>query len=123
MITLTIDDVIAIHDIILDTEPGREGYHGDNALGGALGRIDNQVMYAGINDIFDVAAMYVEAIAMGHCFADANKRTSLVSAITYLGLHDVVIKEEEGLADIVVDLVNRQITRDDVAIVFKSLVE
>ena len=53
MITLTIDDVIAIHDIILDTEPGREGYHGDNAFG----RIDNQVMYAGINDIFDVAAM------------------------------------------------------------------
>ena len=45
MITLTTDDVINIHDTILDTERGLHGYHGDNALGGALGRIENQINY------------------------------------------------------------------------------
>jgi death-on-curing protein len=30
-----------------------------------------------MNDVFDVAAMYAVAIARGHVFNDANKRTAL----------------------------------------------
>ncbi|MCG9660598.1 hypothetical protein [Vibrio mediterranei] len=65
MISLSIDDVVTIHDSILETERGAAGYHGDDRLGGALGRIDNQIQYNGLDDVFDIAAWYVEAIAMG----------------------------------------------------------
>ncbi|MCX8941266.1 type II toxin-antitoxin system death-on-curing family toxin [Vibrio parahaemolyticus] len=121
MITLTTDDVINIHDTILDTERGLHGYHGDNALGGALGRIENQVNYGGIDDVFEIAAWYVESIARGHCFADANKRTALVSALTYLELNDITIPDDERLADMVEDLVKREITREDVALIFEAM--
>ncbi|EHH1079224.1 type II toxin-antitoxin system death-on-curing family toxin [Vibrio parahaemolyticus] len=47
-------------------------------LGGALGRIDDHIYYNDLNEVYDIAALYIEAIAKGHCFADANKRTSLV---------------------------------------------
>lgn len=121
MIILTIDDVINIHDTILNTERGLQGYHGDNALGGALGRIESQIIYGGLDDVFEVAAWYVESISRGHCFADANKRTALVSALTYLELNDITIPDDERLADVVEDLVKREITREDVAMILASI--
>ncbi|PMS91963.1 type II toxin-antitoxin system death-on-curing family toxin [Vibrio parahaemolyticus] len=121
MITLTIDDVIAIHDALLETEKGAHGYYGDDRLGGALGRVDNQVMYQGIDDIFDIASWYVEVIARGHCFVDANKRTALSAALSFFEWNDVSISEDERLGYAVESLVKREINRDDLAIIFSSL--
>ena len=45
MITLSLDDVINIHDEILTTERGSQGYYGNDRLGGALGRIETNVRY------------------------------------------------------------------------------
>ncbi|EHV5556834.1 type II toxin-antitoxin system death-on-curing family toxin [Vibrio parahaemolyticus] len=120
---LSIDDVIQIHDEILETEPGRIGYHGDDSLGGALGRIENQVLYGDLEDIYEIAAFYVEAISMGHCFADANKRTALTSALTFLEIHGITIKDDSRLADAVEDLVKRQVNRNDLAEIFVYLSE
>jgi death-on-curing family protein len=36
----------------------------------------NRILYAELDDIFDIAAMYAVAIARGHVFNDANKRTA-----------------------------------------------
>lgn len=122
MIAINIEDVIAIHDAILETEKGVSGYHGDNRLGGALSRIQFQLEYGDVNDIFDIAAWYVEAIAMGHCFADANKRTALTTALTFLEWNEVSTKTDDRLASVVEDLVKKEITRDDLATIFSNLV-
>lgn len=69
------DMVVEIHDLILSTEPGLAGGHGRGPVEGALARVENHIQYAGLDDIFDIAAMYAVAIARGHVFNDANKRT------------------------------------------------
>ncbi len=48
----------------------------DKSLEGALARVDNRLAYGLIVDVFDLAAATAVAIAQGHCFNDANKRTA-----------------------------------------------
>jgi death-on-curing protein len=47
--------------------------------------------------------MYGVALARGHVFNDANKRTALVTALTYLSLQGVDIPRSAALEDIMVD--------------------
>lgn len=64
-----------IHDSVLN--PGElPGRARDKSLAGALARVENRLAYGMIEDAFDLAAMYAVAIAQGHCFNDANKRTA-----------------------------------------------
>ncbi|WP_347139829.1 type II toxin-antitoxin system death-on-curing family toxin [Paracoccus sp. SSK6] len=67
--------VETIHDAVLN--PGElYGKAQNKSLEGALARVENRLAYGMIGDIFDVAAAYAMAIAQGHCFNDANKRTA-----------------------------------------------
>ena len=43
--------------------------------------------------------MYAVAIARGHIFNDANKRTALVAALTYLKLQDITVERNARLED------------------------
>jgi death-on-curing protein len=67
--------VEAIHDEVLNAGE-LAGRARDKSLEGALARVEHRVAYGMIDDAFDLAAMYAVAIAMGHCFNDANKRTA-----------------------------------------------
>lgn len=72
---LSEDGVERIHDRVLN--PGElPGRARDKSLAGALARVENRLAYGMIEDAFDLAAMYAVAIATGHCFNDANKRTA-----------------------------------------------
>ena len=97
--------VISVHDAVLEqTGVGRAGADLPK-LEGILGRIDNQIMYRGIANIFEIAAWYGVAIAKGHGFADANKRTALVTMLTFLDIQGVTIQADTGLDDLMVSLV------------------
>lgn len=74
-ILLNVDLVVAIHDAVLN--PGElQGLALNKSLEGALARVDNRLAFGMIGDAFDLAANYAMAIAQGHCFNDANKRTA-----------------------------------------------
>ena len=76
--------VIAVHDeILIQTGVGRAGCHIDK-LESVLNRIDQQMYYSGVNDIFEIAAWFGIAISKGHAFVDGNKRTGLAVMLTYL---------------------------------------
>lgn len=82
--------VEAIHDQVLN--PGElPGRARDKSLAGALARVENRLAYGMIEDAFDLAAMYAVAIATGHCFNDANKRTAHQSMDTCLDLNGVEV--------------------------------
>ena len=55
--------------------------------------------------IFDVAALYGIAIAQGHVFNDANKRTAFLSMITFLDKNgfDLIVPPSE-VVDVMVDV-------------------
>jgi death-on-curing protein len=76
---LNLDYVVTIHDEIIRDFGGLGGFaHGGfGGVEAALNRVANHAHYAGLDDVFGIAATYAEAIARGHVFNDANKRTVL----------------------------------------------
>jgi len=113
--------VIEIHDLILSTEPGLTGGRGDGPVEGALARVENRIHYESLDDIFDIAAMYAVAIARGHVFNDANKRTALVTALTYLALQGVELFREPFLEEIMVLVAQGELDEEDLSLVFYSI--
>jgi len=85
-------------------------------LQGALGRIDNAIIYQGLDDVFEISAKYTTSIAVAHALSDANKRTGLIVALEYLSLNDYELtSDNELLADVVRDLVLAGIDENDFA--------
>ncbi|CAB3790706.1 hypothetical protein LMG28614_03127 [Paraburkholderia ultramafica] len=66
--------------------------------------------------------MYAEAIARGHAFSDANKRTALVSALTYLLMEGYLVERTAALEDIMIDVAQGALNHLDVANIFSGLV-
>jgi death-on-curing protein len=88
--TLSAELVEAIHDQVLN--PGElTGRALDKSLEGALARVENRLAYDLIGDAFDLAAAYAVAIAQGHCFNDANKRTAHQAMDVCLDLNGIQI--------------------------------
>ncbi len=65
--------------------------------------------------------MNAEAIARGHAFSDANKRTALVSALAYLLLQGYIVKRSAALEDIMVDVAQEKLNYVDLANIFSTL--
>ena len=77
-----------------------------------LNRIDQQMYYSGVDDIFEIAAWFGIAISKGHAFVDGNKRTGLAVMLTYLEIQGITILEQTGLDDLMVDIVESQESHD-----------
>ncbi len=116
IICFPFERVIEINAFILKTEPGMKGAVDNPKLQGALGRIDNAIVYEGLDDVFEIAAKYTACIAVSHALPDANKRTGLAVALEYLSLNDFELTQENDLlADAVRDLVIGIINETDFA--------
>ncbi|VVT15356.1 Death on curing protein [Roseovarius sp. EC-HK134] len=90
---LSVEQVETLHDLVLN--PGElPGRALNKSLSGALARVDNRLAYGMIEDVFDLAAAYAEAIAQGHCFNDANKRTAYRVMIVCLRLNGVTMTHD-----------------------------
>ncbi len=90
-VTLPAELVEWIHDQVLN--PGElPGLALDKSLAGALGRVENRLAYDMIGDAFDLAAAYAIAIAQGHCFNDANKRTAFRAMQVCLELNGIATR-------------------------------
>ncbi|AEC18398.1 type II toxin-antitoxin system death-on-curing family toxin [Gallibacterium anatis] len=101
---IDIELVLAIHDTILNEEPGLKGRPDRGKLESALARIDNWMLYENTENIFDIAALYAVAIAKSHAFPDGNKRTALVTMLTYLDLQGVEVPANHHLDDVMVEV-------------------
>lgn len=96
--------VEAIHDAVLN--PGEvPGLAGGKSLASALSRVENRILYEGIDDPVALAAAYGTAIARGHCFNDANKRTAFRVMGVVLLLNGVpgISGEAAEIGDVVID--------------------
>lgn len=114
---LDTDFVITVHDEILRKLGGLPGFAGGGRGGveSALARVENHAIYAGLDDVLGIAAMYAEAIAQGHVFNDANKRTALTCALVYLERQGIELEPEQALEDLTVLLAEKKLCRDDFA--------
>lgn len=114
---IEVDFVVATHDEIIAELGGLPGFGGAGRGGveAALERVSNHANYAGLSDVFGIASLYAEAIARGHVFNDANKRTALTCAISYLEQQGFHVRKDPILEDATVMLAEGTWTRDDFA--------
>lgn len=115
--------VIEVHDAIVHELGGLPGLAGgsQDRLESALARIENHAAYAGVNDVFGIAALYAVAIARGHVFNDGNKRTGLTCALAYLLQQGIDIQEFGGLEDVMVAVAEGSVEAEDLADLFSAL--
>ncbi|HHF1669770.1 TPA: type II toxin-antitoxin system death-on-curing family toxin [Haemophilus influenzae] len=106
---ISVELVLAIHQTILENEPGLKGQADVGKLESALARIDNWMLYENTDNIFDIAALYAIAIAKAHAFPDGNKRTAMVTMLTYLDLQGISIQPDHGLDDTMVEVASGEL--------------
>lgn len=119
--TLSAERVIEIHDDVLHESGGLFGICPDKSLEGALQRIDNHILYEGLDDIFVIAALYAIALAQGHIFNDGNKRTALISMIDCLDLngYELIVDQNEAV-EIMVQIAEKKLSREQIAAWLKN---
>jgi len=84
---LTIADVLAIHDYLIERHGGPHGLRDEGQLVAALFRPQTGY-YA---DVIAEAAALWESLSQNHPFVDGNKRTAFGAAYTFLALNGVEI--------------------------------
>lgn len=113
---LTAEDVCSIQQVTLPGVPS----HNIGLIEGAVTRIINEYLYNGTSDLFELAALYLIAIAKAHAFPDANKRTAYQSAIMFLDVNGISVEETDSLLEITVKAAEGTTTIQEIVDVFKS---
>lgn len=105
LIHLSAQQITEIHDGLLEDSAGLKGARSDLSVDALIGRIHSSLVYGLFYSIEEVAALYAEVIAKGHVFNDGNKRTALVSMLTFLDLNGYsLVADQEAIADKMVDI-------------------
>lgn len=73
-------------------------------------------------DLFEMAATYAIAISHHHPFLDGNKRCAMGSALAFLAINGYGVNEhkDEALADLLLDFLNKAISKEDMAQYFRA---
>ncbi|ATZ11566.1 type II toxin-antitoxin system death-on-curing family toxin [Erwinia amylovora] len=89
---LSSQDIIGIHQRMIVAYGGLAGYADPGRIESMATRILNRHIYEGEDDIYILAAAYLLAIARGHCFNDANKRTAFASTALFLRRNGILLR-------------------------------
>lgn len=115
-------EVIAFHDKLLVLLPGVTGMPDPGRAEAIIYRVQNQLYYEGIEDIYQLAAIYLVAIARGHIFNDGNKRTAFFVAMAFLNRNGIRIRDENNeLEELTVAAAAGQRTITEITAVFRRL--
>lgn len=118
---LTVSQVIQIHDRQLEEFGGLPGYRDSGIIESIITRVQNRHDYEGTRDLFELAAMYLLAIARGHGFNDANKRTAAMTAYLFLAMNNVRIRLPLPFADFVAEAAQGLHSVDAIAAELRNL--
>lgn len=114
------DVVLALHDEQIAEHGGLSGIRDAALVESALARPLNLAAY-GEPDAADLAAAYAFGLARSHPFADGNKRSAAVVALTILLLNDVAFDITEAeLVVMTLALAAGDLTEDEVARWFRD---
>ena len=101
---LTLDEVLAIHQLSIERFGGSHGLRDAELLESAVARAEHRAAYDENVAIFDLAAAFAFGIARNHPFVDGNKRTAIAAAVTFPGLNGWSFRGDE--AEVVVATVS-----------------
>ncbi len=100
---LTRDQILSIHEALIDEFGGIHGLRDESMLDSALNApfqsFDNQELYP---SVIDKAARLCYGLIHNHPFLDGNKRIGTMAMLIYLDQNNLVLKcEENELTEII----------------------
>jgi death-on-curing protein len=85
-------------------------------LEGALNRPKGHYRYRGVRSLYELAALYAEALVEAHAFQDGNKRTALLVIRAFLRANDMDFDYgayDEEAAEIMTGIATGDVQRDE----------
>ncbi len=76
--------LLGLHAETIERHGGSHGLRDEGLLESALMRPENAHAYAGVDDLFTLAALYAAGISGNHPFIDGNKRAAFAATGTFL---------------------------------------
>lgn len=114
---LTTEDVLLLHHLSIEKSGGSHGLRDAGLLDAAVHR--PQATFAGEDlypTLFDKAGALCHSLIKNHAFVDGNKRTSLLSAMTFLELNGYVFTcGQEELVAFGLKIDNENVSPDGIA--------
>jgi len=122
---LTRDEIIQIHSFEISISGGLKGIRDLKRLEAACESVKASFDGKYLMNFFEMGATYINSIIFNHPFNDGNKRTALAVALTFFYVNGVELfeKENEEFADVILDLTNHKITKQDLVSFFKKRVK
>jgi death on curing protein len=120
----SVSEVVTVHDDIIEISGGAPGILQPDRLEASV--MAPQATYAGrplLGTLAEIAAAYAVYISTGHPFRDGNKRTAIAVALAFLGVngYEIQLGDDETWEDAMGRVVDGDMTQDDLAEVFASL--
>ena len=120
---LTLKEVLYLHDESLVRFGGSTGIGDIGLVESALGAAQN-VFWYGRGDLYQIAAAYGFHLAEAQAFVDANKRTGVAAALTFLKVNGIRVPEDDGsIYQALIDIANKRQDKTGLAVVLRKLVE
>jgi death-on-curing protein len=113
---ISLNEVLAIHDILIERFGGAKGVRDKAGLESAINRpfqtFDGQELYP---DTIDKASAIFESIISNHPFIDGNKRTAYVLMRLFIkqGMLDIEATEDEKF-DFIIKSAKGELTFDEI---------
>lgn len=119
---LSVDEILAIHEEMINIFGGSHGIRDFGLLYSAIYR--PQATFAEEDlypTIFDKAAALIHSLLLNHAFVDGNKRTAYVSCARYLFINNYAIKAStSNIIFFIKNIENKKITLEKITIWIKS---
>lgn len=114
---LTVKDVLLLHNLAIDETGGSHGLRDLGLLESAVSR--PQATYGGEDlypDLFIKASALIHSLLMNHPFVDGNKRTAMLSGMTFLELngHRFTAAQKE-IPDFALRIENEKLAIEDIS--------
>lgn len=118
---LTLDEIIAIHDSMIDHYGGSHGLRDLGLLQSALAR--PQSTFSGEDlypTVFDKSAALFHSLMLNHVFIDGNKRTTFASTARFLALNGYEITaKDKSIVDFSLLVENKHSSVEEIAVWLK----
>ena len=116
----TLDELLELHEQILDATGGERGVMATGSLASALERAQWGPFFGAV-DLADRAALPLRGICQDHPFADGNKRTAFEAADEFLGRNGLLLRAPpEAIVDFMLRVAQGHLEVDDMAAWLRS---
>lgn len=114
---LTLEDILFIHEQEIQKAGGAPGIREEQNIQACVDIPKASFYGEFLNNLFEMAASYIICLTIRHPFVDGNKRTALASALTFLYLNRYEVEESYDLelADLILDFLSKNISKEDLA--------